>query len=59
MDSYKKLCTQFYDIDKPTAPPDALEFYLQYALKAQGPILEPMCGTGRFLVPMLRARPGR
>jgi len=53
MESYKRLCTEFYDIDKPVAPADALAFYLQYALAAQGPILEPMCGTGRFLAPML------
>lgn len=51
--SYGKLCAEFYDIDKPNAPPDALEFYLAYARRAVGPILEPMCGTGRFLLPLL------
>ncbi len=53
MNSYKKLCTEFYDIDKPSAPSDALVFYLRYAQKAKGPILEPMCGSGRFLLPLL------
>jgi SAM-dependent methyltransferase len=53
MRSYKKLCTEFYDLDKPTAPPDAFDFYLQHARRAAGPILEPMCGTGRFLLPLL------
>lgn len=53
METYKNLCAQFYDIDKPTAPSDALEFYLGYAKQASGPIFEPMCGTGRFLIPML------
>lgn len=50
---YGNLCTAFYALDKPAAPPDALDFYLEYARQANGPILEPMCGTGRFLLPML------
>ena len=53
MNSYKKLCTEFYDIDKPNAPADAFEFYLHYAQQAKGAILEPMCGSGRFLLPLL------
>jgi ubiquinone/menaquinone biosynthesis C-methylase UbiE len=53
MNSYKTLCTEFYDLDKPSVPADALAFYLRYVEKANGPILEPMCGTGRFLVPLL------
>src|SRR3954451_11701159 len=52
MRSYLKLCTEFYDIDKPDAPPEALAFFADYAQRAQGPILEPMCGSGRFLVPL-------
>ncbi|TAL59899.1 MAG: class I SAM-dependent methyltransferase [Legionella sp.] len=35
------------------APKDAYDFYLSYAKEANGPILEPMCGTGRFLLPLL------
>lgn len=54
MNCYNKLCTEFYDTDKPTAPPDALAFYLGYAEQADGPILEPMCGSGRFLIPLLQ-----
>lgn len=50
---YQKLCTEFYDLDKPEEPADAFEFYLQYARAAGGPILEPMCGSGRFLLPLL------
>ena len=53
METYNNLCTQYYDLDKPTAPPDALNFYLEYAKNANGPIFEPMCGTGRFLIPLL------
>ena len=53
MSSYKKLCTEFYDLDKPEAPEDALTFYLRLADRTNGPILEPMCGSGRFLIPLL------
>lgn len=51
--SYGDLCTEFYDIDKPAPPPDAFDFYLAEAERAQGAILEPMCGSGRFLLPLL------
>ncbi|MFA6501379.1 MAG: class I SAM-dependent methyltransferase, partial [Parachlamydiales bacterium] len=47
------LCTEYYDLDKPNPPEDAFAFYAKYAQNASGPILEPMCGTGRFLLPLL------
>lgn len=53
METYQNLCTEFYDLDKPHAPTDAMNFYSDYVRKAQGPILEPMCGSGRFLIPLL------
>jgi SAM-dependent methyltransferase len=53
--AYQKLCTEYYDLDKKEAPPDAISFYLQCAARAKGSILEPMCGTGRFLIPLLKA----
>jgi SAM-dependent methyltransferase len=53
--TYGKLCTQFYDIDKPTAPPEELAFYLKHARQANGPVLEAMCGSGRFLIPLMQA----
>lgn len=53
IDSYKKLCTEFYDMDKPFAQPEALNFYLNEAQKSIHPVLEPMCGSGRFLIPLL------
>lgn len=53
MKSYQNLCADYYDLDKPIAPDEALKFYLEYIEKANGPILEPMCGNGRFLVPFL------
>lgn len=51
--TYKSLCTEFYDIDKPEAPAMEFAFYLDYASKANGRILEPMCGSGRFLIPIM------
>jgi len=53
MSLYGKLCTQFYDITKPDAPPEALNFYLRHLEVAHEPVLEPMCGSGRFLIPFL------
>lgn len=53
MSQYGKLATEFYELDKPTAPPDAFDFYEAFARAARGPIHEPMCGSGRFLLPLL------
>jgi SAM-dependent methyltransferase len=53
--TYGKLCTQFYDLDKPTAPPEELAFYLEHARQTNGPVLEAMCGSGRFLIPLMQA----
>lgn len=54
--TYLKLCTEFYDMDKPhDQTSQEYNFYRSYAQQAQGAILEPMCGTGRFLIPMLQA----
>ena len=49
---YGNLCTEMYEILHATAPQDELEFYLSYAEKRQK-ILEPLCGSGRFLVPFM------
>ena len=54
--AYGALCTEYYNLDKPYAPADALNWYLAYAQRALpqgGRILEPMCGSGRFLLPLL------
>ncbi len=53
IDTYKSLCTEFYDLDKPEAPRAALEYYLDEIRNSAQPILEPMCGSGRFLIPVL------
>ncbi len=55
LSSYGKLCTQYYDLDKPEAPKDALASFLEYAQAAKGAVLEAMCGSGRFLIPMMEA----
>ena len=49
---YGSLCTEMYEILHKEAPQDELEFYLSYAEKEMK-ILEPLCGSGRFLIPFL------
>ena len=49
---YGSLCTEMYEILHQEAPQDELAFYLSYAEKGRS-ILEPLCGSGRFLVPFL------
>lgn len=54
--TYGRLCTLFYDADKPAPPLKELDYYTRFlgAPAAAGRVLEPMCGSGRFLVPLLR-----
>lgn len=51
--TYLGLCSQVYDLDKPRPPENTYSFYRDYAINAKGKILEPMCGTGRYLLPLL------
>ena len=51
--TYGKLCTEYYNLSKPEASPDALAFFLNCHEDTAHPVLEPMCGTGRFLIPFL------
>lgn len=53
LDTYLSLCTEVYDLSKPNPPEDTYAFYRDYAMNSNAPILEPMCGTGRFLLPLL------
>jgi len=46
---YGSLCSLFYDLDKPAAPKNEVDFYLSFA-KQNYKILEPMCGSGRVLL---------
>lgn len=50
---YGSLCTEMYEILHETAPRDELEFYLSYA-KEGDKIFEPLCGSGRFLIPFMQ-----
>lgn len=59
MEGYGDICADFYDLDKPNAPALALEWFaaeLEPVRQVRGTarILEPMCGSGRFLLPLLR-----
>ena len=49
---YGSLCAAMYEILHEKAPQEELEFYLSYAEKGMS-ILEPLCGSGRFLIPFL------
>lgn len=49
---YGSLCTEMYEILHEQAPADELNFYLSYA-ETGAKILEPLCGSGRFLIPFL------
>jgi hypothetical protein len=53
MKSYGRLSTAFYDLDKPKPPDTAIQFYLSAIRASPGPALEAMCGSGRFLVPLM------
>jgi SAM-dependent methyltransferase len=50
---YGNLCSWFYDIDKPRPDNEELEFYLSFVNK-NADILEPMCGSGRFLIEFIK-----
>lgn len=50
---YQGLCAEFWDLDKPTASVQEYSLFRQYVAQSSGPILEPMCGTGRYLIPLL------
>jgi len=56
MKTYGRLATEFYELQKTGQDAAAeIDFYLGYARVAAGPVLEPMCGTGRILLPLLAA----
>jgi hypothetical protein len=50
---YKRLLTEAYDLDKPAPPPVEIEYYRGHIKRATGGVLEAMCGSGRFLLPLL------
>lgn len=50
---YGTLCTEFYDADKTFATAEELKFYQEHFSKKDC-ILEPMCGSGRLMIPLLQ-----
>ena len=50
---YETLCTEFYNADKEFAEEDELQFYKDLFSKDDC-LLEPMCGSGRLLIPFLK-----
>ena len=53
-DEYSEAA-EFYDHVVPYANRPDVEFYVDEALSARGPVLELGCGTGRVLIPIARA----
>ncbi len=54
MAAYGRLCTLFYDADKPRASEAETAWYAQRLPRDAGPSLEVMSGSGRLLLPLLR-----
>jgi SAM-dependent methyltransferase len=52
---YGALAAEIYDIDKPYFFLPDTAFHLETLATVSGPILEPACGTGRTLVPLMDA----
>lgn len=50
---YGELCTEFYDEDKQFANKDELQLY-QEVFKRTDLLFEPMCGSGRLLIPLMQ-----
>lgn len=46
------LCAKYHNADPSAPPKEELNFYLAHAKKAKGKILNPLCETGRFLIPL-------
>jgi hypothetical protein len=54
MAAYGRLCTLFYDADKPRASEAEVAWYIARVPKDAGPSLEAMSGSGRLLIPLLQ-----
>jgi SAM-dependent methyltransferase len=52
---YGSIAAEIYDLDKPPGALPDTAFYLSRLAGLDGEILEPACGSGRTLVPLLRA----
>jgi len=54
MAAYGRLCTLFYDADKPRASDVEVAWFAQRLPRDAGPSLEVMAGSGRLLIPLLQ-----
>lgn len=54
MAAYGRLCTLFYDADKPSASAAEVAWYGERLPRDAGPSLEVMAGSGRLLIPLLQ-----
>jgi SAM-dependent methyltransferase len=52
---YGSIAAEVYDLDKPVGGTLYTPFHLERLETVSGPILEPACGSGRFLIPLLEA----
>lgn len=52
---YGSLAAEIYDLDKPIGALADTAFHLQRLAAIDGAILEPACGSGRTLIPLLEA----
>lgn len=50
--NYGRLSTLYYDLSKPFPPKVEFDFYMRELQTTKGKVLEPMCGSGRFLRPL-------
>ena len=55
MNAHGPLGALFYDADRPPVDDAELAWYAQRLPRDRGNVLELMCGSGRLLVPLLRA----
>ncbi len=49
------VSANLYDLDERNVTLDDIPFYLEYASRVQGPVLELACGTGRVAIPITAA----
>ncbi len=52
---YGSIAAEIYDLDKPVGALPDTAFYLDRLCGVGGPVLEPACGSGRALIPLLQA----
>jgi hypothetical protein len=55
LNRYGSIAAEIYDLDKPIGAMPDTAFHVERFAGFGGPILEPACGSGRILVPLLEA----